>query len=150
MTRCSARLLTIMVLLTGLFAMHALASDHNGMSGMSLTSGTTVGSGHMMASPPPSDPADTQATHGLTAQVAAVFSSVGTRLAGGGTSAAHPLCLAVLAVSVLLLLAGLLRRRQQARTPRVLVLLRIGPTVAAAARLFRPPDLITELCVSRT
>ena len=136
------RLWLVLVLIVGILGMHGLASDHASMAA----------AGRL--------PAAAGTAHGVSVMpemagtaMAAPAGGADSVVAAGAEPLGHPamsmggLCLAVLAGALLLL--GAVRRQERGSRPReplrawLLARLRALPPP-------RPPDLVAELCVSRT
>jgi len=150
MLRRNNWVLTVLVLLFGLLGMHALSSDHHSMTGMAGDESISISTG-ASASAAVSDAVSAVSgadyPSGVLAAPAAFAVSVVLTVSDATTVLAHPLCVAVLTATVLLLLVGLSRRSERPSVPQSGGLSRGG-----AAALWRPgpPDPVAELCVSRT
>ena len=141
------RLLGVLALLLGLLALHGLVSGHHAP----LTPGATVlgSAGHASAghaSAGHASAAHASAAHAGATALAELLHDLGCTGCPHHTGAV--LCLAVLSAG-LALLALLLARHARTRSlpapPERLPLLRDGPPLH-----LRPPDLVRQLCVSRT
>lgn len=146
-----AQLLGVLALLLGLLAMHGLVGGHHAPAA-TLTAAVT-GTGPSLQQV---DPAFTHAAHGAPEQHLAVAVMVAPpavllHAAGCTNCPVHAmalLCLAVLSTGLALLTLLLARRTRTGRLPVPqlrLPLLRAGPPLR-----LRPPDLVSQLCVSRT
>lgn len=161
MVRRRSWALTVFVLLAGLLGMHGL-SNHDGMTGMSaapamVRSTSAIAMDHSSVEHQSAVSAESsRASVGRdspTASRAAMPAAAGQVVAvlaesGAGGAMTHPLCVAILSATALLLLLALRRTRHRrqsaprpARAPAVLSLLLRPPS---------RPDLVAGLCVSRT
>ena len=151
--RAAARLLALLAVVLGLLAMHSLASTHHAAaSPVHLQSATADAD----VSPQPQERAGSHQHEGVVSGVRA------QALPGEALAQPVPACgdecpsgLAVLCAAVIAVAAATAwRLAAAAARQRVIAALAHGapqpPAPAAARRLITGPDLVAELCVSRT
>lgn len=135
----AARPLAVLAVLLGLLAMHGLASGHSGPASASAHGAGGGQSAHQ------SDPGS-YAAPSLSLQQPAVPAAAPT--CDDCSAGLVTLCVAVVVTGLALALAAVRRRR----VPRVVAVRSVSSVRApASARPTRPPpDLVRELCISRT
>lgn len=145
------RLFALLAVLLGLLAMHGLASTHH-----ALAAPTTAALAGPVA-PAPSHPdhhdhQDHQDHHALAAPAAGVTSGDAQVLSLPACDDECPTALVVLCVVILTgVLAAAVLARRRTLPPQLRHLAAVRARAPAGAHAFRSrPDLVAELCVSRT